>query len=153
MIQRIQTIYLLFATVLISLMHFFPIVKILTVSNAIVVFRSHGFFAESMAEGLLPSVPFFILISVVMLLYVAAIFLFRNRNLQARICRLNILLLIGSLGLMTYYILQMYKKMAGVEYSFQIAVLFPLISIVLTWLAIRGIVKDEALVRSVDKIR
>ncbi len=153
MIQRIQTIYLLFATVLISLMHFFPLAKILGGSNAIIVFRSYGFFSESITSELLPSFPFFILISVVIILYILAIFLYGNRNLQARICRLNILLLIGSVGMLTYYIIHMYRAMAGVEYSFQITIIFPLISIVFTWLAIRGIVKDEALVRSVDKIR
>jgi hypothetical protein len=153
MIQRIQTIYLLFVVILISLMHVLPIAKILTEANEMIVFRSYSFFTGSSSEGLLPSLPFFFLLSIVLLLYVIAIFLFRNRNLQARICRLNILLLIGSLGLMAYYIVLVYKRMTGVEYTFQIAVLFPLIGIVLTWLAVRAIVKDEALVRSVDKIR
>jgi hypothetical protein len=153
MIQRIQTIYLFLSAILVFLMHLLPIVKILALSNTIIVFRSYGFYSENMNEGLLPSFPFFILISIIIIFYILAIFLYRNRNLQARICRLNILLLIGSVGMLTYYIIHMYRTMAGVEYSFQITILFPLISIVLTWLAIRGIIKDEVLVRSVDKIR
>ena len=153
MIQRIQTVYLILATVLISLMHFLPMVKILAGTNAIVVFRSNGFFNENTTERLLPALPFFLLISVVIILYLTAIFLFRNRNLQARICRLNILLLVGSMGLMTYYIIHVYKLVDADSMTTKILLLFPLIAIVLTWLAIRGIVKDEALVRSVDKIR
>ena len=153
MIQRIQTVYLILATVLISLMHFLPMVKILAGTNAIVVFRSNGFFNENTTERLLPALPFFLLISIVIILYLTAIFFFRNRNLQARICRLNILLLVGSMGLMTYYIIHVYKLVDADSMTTKIPVLFPLIAIVLTWLAIRGIVKDEALVRSVDKIR
>jgi hypothetical protein len=37
--------------------------------------------------------------------------------------------------------------------SFNIAVVFPLIAIILDYLAIRNIGKDEALVRSIDRIR
>jgi len=153
MIQRIQTVYLLLAAILIALVHFLPIAKFLTDSNSIIVFRSSGFFNEQTAVGVLPALPLFILITVVLLLYLVAIFLFRNRNLQARICRLNILLQIGSIGLMIFYFIHTYKQMACVGFTSKIAIFFPLISIILTWLAIRGIVKDEALVRSVDKIR
>ena len=54
---------------------------------------------------------------------------------------------------MTYYIIHVYKLVDADSMTTKILLLFPLIAIVLTWLAIRGIVKDEALVRSVDKIR
>jgi TctA family transporter len=128
-------------------------VKILAGTGTIVVFRSNGFFNENTAERLLPALPFFLLISVIILLYLLAIFLFRNRSLQARICRLNILLLSGSVGLLAYYIIHVYKLVDADSMTAKITVLFPVITIVLTWLAIRGIVKDEALVRSVDKIR
>lgn len=153
MIQRIQTIYLLFATILISLMHLFPIANILSGSGEIIVFRSFGFFSETGSESLLPSLPFLLLISIIILLYLIAIFLYRNRNLQARICRLNILLLVGLLGLMAFYIIHVYRQMDATGMTTKISAIFPLIAVVLTWLALRGIIKDEILVRSAEKIR
>lgn len=153
MIQRIQTIYLFLSLLLISLMHLFPVAKLIAGSGDAIVFRSFGFFYELSSEVLMPSLPVILLLGVITLLYLIAIFLFRNRNLQARICRLNILLLIGSLGLMAYYILHVYRQMDALGLTIKITALFPLITIVLTWLAIRGIIKDERLVRSVDKVR
>ena len=153
MIQRIQTVYLLLSAVLISLMHLLPIAKIYPGANAVIEFRSFGFYYENTSESLIPSVPVLLLFCVVGVLYLVAVFLYRNRNLQARICRLNILLLIGSIGLMAYYIIHVHKQTDAGGMTAKIAAIFPLIVIVLTWLAIRGILKDEALVRSVDKIR
>ena len=153
MIQRIQTIYLFLSALLISLMHVFPVAKLHTGPGGEIIFRSFGFFNELSPGVLIPSLPVLLLLGVVALLYLIAIFLFRNRNLQARVCRLNFLLLIGSLGLMAYYVLHVYRQVEAVGLTIKIAALFPLITIVLTWLAVRGIIKDENLVRSVDKIR
>lgn len=153
MLQRIQTVYLILATILISLMHLFPIAGILSEPGDIIVFRSFGFYYESSAESLMPALPCMLLISIIILLYIVAIFLYKNRILQSRICWLNILLLIGSLGLMAYYIIHVYRLTGATGMTTKITAIFPLIAIVLTWLAIRGILKDEVLVRSVDKIR
>jgi len=41
----------------------------------------------------------------------------------------------------------------GATASFKIAVAFPLVAIILDYLAIRSIGKDEALIRSLNRIR
>jgi len=153
MIQRIQTIYLLIAAILIFLMHFLPVAKIPDEAGEIIVFRSYGFFSESNAERIMPAWPFFILVCVVFILFLTAIFLFKKRNIQARVCRLNMILIVGLVGLATFYLLYVHKEAGGYGISVRITVLFPFISIILTWLALRGIIRDELLVRSVDKIR
>ena len=70
-----------------------------------------------------------------------------------RICVYNMLLQIGLLGLMYYYMSVIFRKMNAVEYSYRLAVILPVISIILTYLAYRGIRKDDILIRSMDKIR
>jgi hypothetical protein len=60
--------------------------------------------------------------------------------------------MIGYLGLNYYYIQSFTNQLNGVV-SYKITVVFPFVSAVLTYLAIRAIGKDEALIRSMDRIR
>ncbi len=64
----------------------------------------------------------------------------------------NIVLMIGYLGLNYYYIQNFSKQLSGVV-SYEITAIFPFVAAVLTYLAIRAIGKDEALIRSMDRIR
>lgn len=60
--------------------------------------------------------------------------------------------MLGYIGLNYYYIKSFANQLNSVI-SYQIIVVFPLISAILTYLAIRAIGKDEALIRSLDRIR
>jgi hypothetical protein len=46
-----------------------------------------------------------------------------------------------------------YFSFSGAQISFKTGVVLPLVAIILDYLAIRGIKKDEALIRSIDRIR
>jgi len=69
-----------------------------------------------------------------------------------RINLINIILMIGYLGLNYYYIQSFTNQLNGVV-SYKITVIFPVVAAILTYLAIRAIGKDEALIRSMDRIR
>jgi len=58
--------------------------------------------------------------------------------------------LIGLLGIFFYYTSFSYN---GAAISYKTGFIFPLIVIVIDWLAVRAIGKDEALIRSIDRIR
>jgi hypothetical protein len=60
--------------------------------------------------------------------------------------------MIALTAVISLYIWQ-YKNTLGGEYSLKVFSSFPLVSAVLVYLAIRGIVKDENLVKSIDRIR
>ncbi len=90
------------------------------------------------------------LIGIVLLLHVVAIFLFKRRILQIRLLVLAILLSIGLFGMFYFFT---YYSFDNAEVSFKLPVVFPIISMILDYLAIRSIGKDEALVRSLDRIR
>ena len=64
----------------------------------------------------------------------------------------NMLLLIG-LGLLSWFYLTNFAKMADGPIHYKFTIIFPAIAIILTFLAYKAIKKDEKLVRSVDRIR
>ena len=81
----------------------------------------------------------------------ATIFLFRNRILQIRMAIFNSVLLVG------YYLafLAFFFVLKNEENSFQVhwALCFPLIAIILNYLSIRAIGRDEAMVHAADRLR
>jgi hypothetical protein len=84
------------------------------------------------------------------------LFLFKKRLLQIRLCAVNIVLLLGTLIFIAIYYYLGSRFFAEFSYEvrgFKIAAIFPLLSLVLTYLAARAIFKDEMLVRSLDRIR
>ena len=76
---------------------------------------------------------------------------FRNRPRQAKLCVVNMLLLIVWYALAAFSTLHVGYR----DYSFHadLAICFPLIAIILYWMARRGVLADEKLVRAADRIR
>lgn len=76
---------------------------------------------------------------------------FRNRPRQAKLCVVNMLLLIVWYALAAFYTLHVGYR----DYSFHadLAICFPLIAIILYWMARRGVLADERLVKAADRIR
>ena len=151
MIQRIQTVYLLFASVILGLLLFLPLAYMV---DAEANNFSYLFYGITDAQGkiVMLDYPLAILLVAMPLLNLIAIFLFKKRILQMRICIFNILLMLGSLALIWYYSYQA-ENTLFVDTFFSYTVVFPLVSAILTFLAFRGIRKDEILVRSADRIR
>ena len=96
-----------------------------------------------------------ILLVLATLLPFVVIFLFKNRQLQIRLCAAEIVLLVGSLVVMgIYYYLsaRLFESVNGLG-SLKLGMIMPLIAIVFVALATRAIFRDEVLVRSLDRIR
>ena len=75
----------------------------------------------------------------------------RNRPRQAKLCVVNMLLLIVWYALAAFYTLHVGYR----DYTFHadLAICFPLIAIILYWMARRGVLADEKLVKAADRIR
>jgi hypothetical protein len=80
------------------------------------------------------------------------IFLYKNRILQARLNIFTVMLCLGYYGVLALYI-WLAKMSLGVEWHILPWASFPLVCLVLTMMATRRILKDEALVRAADRIR
>lgn len=97
-----------------------------------------------------------IVVALAAVLPLVSIFLYKNRMLQIRLCAVEIVLLIGSLVFMGIYYYLSNRLFAQMEFhtqGFRIAIVFPIVSLILVYFAIRAIFRDELLVKSLDRIR
>jgi hypothetical protein len=152
MIQRIQTLFLLGAVIFLALMLFLPLAEILAGGGITYTGMSRGLRIDS-GEFAVSTWPVFILVLVTAVLLFITIFLYRNRKLQIRFCVYAIVLGFGQIGLMYYFWVLIFRQLVVEDFSIRSPVVFPVVAIILTYLAFRGIRKDEILIRSIDKIR
>ena len=131
---------------------FFPYAELLAPDGQIYTYNFNGLFDQGNNSVYFLAIPPVILLSIIVLISFMSIFLFKKRILQIRVNAINIMLMLGYIGLNYYYIKSFANQLNSVI-SYQIIVVFPLISAILTYLGIRAIGKDEALIRSLDRIR
>lgn len=81
-----------------------------------------------------------------------AIFLYRRRALQMRVCTLCIILLLGWYAVMVAFAFILGDGLVG-EFRPQIWAAIPAANAILLYLAFRAILHDEMLVRSLDRLR
>jgi Domain of unknown function (DUF4293) len=153
MIQRIQTLYLLAALGLIILVFFLPVSEFISGNNQLITFKAIGFYDERTGNLIIATIPVIIIVSVIIFLYIISIFLFKKRMIQMRLCVFNIILLVGLIGLYCYHLVFFIKTDYGTDFKIGISFILPVLSIILTYLALRGIRKDEYLVKLADRIR
>lgn len=153
MIQRIQTIYLLLALAFAVSMFFAP--QITFVAETLYVLNFKGINAVDAAEGSksISTVALTILLALTPIVSLTTIFLYKKRLLQLRLCGANIGLLIGTTALIYYFGTVGTKELPASDLSYHLSTIFPIVGAILNFLALRAIAKDEALVRSMDRIR
>ncbi|MCL1821919.1 MAG: DUF4293 domain-containing protein [Prolixibacteraceae bacterium] len=147
MIQRIQTFFLVLSTALLALLFRLPLAEI-SANGVIYVFDIMG--VHNAGTTVFSGLPLVIFLSLVVLLHIFVIFSFKKRIRQIRILTFTIILLAGLCGLFFYFA---YAALDDSVVSFKVPVVFPVVAIILDYLAVRSIGRDEALVRSVDRLR
>lgn len=84
------------------------------------------------------------------------IFLYRNRTLQARLLGAEFALLVGGSGLFAWYVLSTYRNVVAAmseNFFFSFFPLLLVVAMLANWFAIRGVLRDEIMVRAADRIR
>lgn len=153
MIQRIQSLYLLLAIIALSLMFVFPVAQIHISAGETYDFFIYGISSKNMDAKLISMNWTSIAIIVTLILNaIICILSYKFRLIQVRLCILNIFMMLGSIFLLWYNISSQ-AKTADADIHYLIPMIIPVICVVLTFLAIRAIGKDEALVKSMDRIR
>ena len=151
MIQRIQSLYLLIVAILTFLVAKFPLMELVTGDGTICNVNVLGVYAGNNLEY---SVWVLLALSIInILIATGTILLFKKRILQIRLSVFNILLIIGFYILLGVYYWVIREKFSAEVINFKWTVMLPAINIVLSYLAIRAIGKDEAMVRAVDRLR
>jgi hypothetical protein len=155
MIQRIQSLYLLLTTLLSGLFLKGSFLKFIDNEGSRIIVNFTGIYKVTgnkgfdLIEKLLPLSIIFILIPVISGL---AIFLYKNRKLQLKITLILIIISIVLIAISIYYGISLINSF-HTTFVPGITMFVPFLILVLTILAHRGIKKDEALVKSYDRIR
>jgi vacuolar-type H+-ATPase subunit I/STV1 len=155
MIQRVQSIWLFLAVVTLICLFFLPLLTKTVDGNSYGVYTS-GIHTENEATDVSVSGVEFAVIPITLsigaiLLSFGAIFFYKNRRLQKNIILAAILFII-ALAASCFYIGQ---DLPGgtIGTSVTIGTFLPLLATVFCLLAIRGIRKDEQLLKSADRLR
>lgn len=156
MIQRIQTIFLALVVIISIISSFLPIMGL---SGAAGDFIMNHYKTISIADAsiITKNMGVGVLQGIVLLVAIATILLFKNRSLQVKLSKLNILLItLEIVAIVMYSDLAKSTISTNVEevvISLKLGAFIPVLSLILTYLAIRFIKKDDALVRSADRLR
>ena len=152
MIQRIQSLYLLAVVALMTTAIFTPLAYFVAGAEEYLLYA----FSLKGGEASYPTIYMGVIVALAAIVPLVTIFCFKNRKLQIRLCAVELVLLVGSVIFMAIYYYLGSRMFSQLEFSmqgFRIAIIFPVVSLILDYLALRAIFHDEMLVRSLDRIR
>ncbi len=157
MIQRIQSVFLAFVFLLGMVLFVSPVLSFTSYKNTYVMTAYHTI---NLANNTVVSKNIGIgaMQGLVVLLALVSMFLYKKRQLQIKLCKLNILLVAIQIAAIVLYIDVVKETISptspndvliGIKYG----VTFPTLSFIFLYLSIRFIKKDEDLVLSADRLR
>ncbi len=149
MIQRIQSLFLLVVVILCVVLMYVPVYELV---NEVAPLTPPGQEIVNTRFTIFNSAILAIINGAVGVLALISIFMFKNRSLQIRAINLALLLTCGLIGLLFFSADSMSTTLqAKVHYLY--GTYIPVILAVFLFAAIRYIKRDEALVRSADRLR
>ena len=150
MIQRIQSLFLLGVVILSIVLMYVPVYEL--VNENVPLTPPDGTEVANTTFTIFNSAILAIINGAVCALALVSIFLYKNRNLQGRAINLALLLTCGLIGLLFFSADSMSTTLqAKVHYLY--GTYIPVILAIFLFAAIRYIKRDEALVRSADRLR
>ena len=156
MIQRIQTVFLLLVIVVQIVLFFTPLaifISDLSYYKLYLTEMKNMIPDSNMDMSRMIAMPLTIMNSVIIILTGITIFKFKNRVLQMRLNRFNILLVIILVVGILFGYPQWMLDQAGSVVTYDFGAYLPLVSIVFLFLANIFTQKDEKLIRSADRLR
>ena len=156
MIQRIQSVFMAVASISAVLLFFFPIAwyygEVHTL--AFFIYRVREYVPGAVhVTGFSFLLPLVLLNGVLIVLPIAAIFRYKNLKLQYSLMRLNMFLSIVMVAAILLFYTARIGKIIQEDPSYEFGAFMPLLAMVFSFLAMRGIRSDLRLLRSADRIR
>ncbi|MBR2476122.1 MAG: DUF4293 domain-containing protein [Bacteroidaceae bacterium] len=148
MIQRIQTIYLFIASVLMAITNFLPLLKFSVSEQETILFKTFG-----IGCGAITTYPIAIIAILSAILLFISIFMYKNRIKQIKIASISLFLSIMFYAVFAIYLWYTKDLIEYTYTSVSFGLILPAISVILNILAVKAIKADERLVRSADRIR
>ena len=155
MLQRIQSIYLLLASLALFALFLFPLVHNIYIGGKPVTLMVTGVYQD--VNGQSTHTEFFagltIATAIIGIIPLIIIFLFKNRKQQIALSYSALLVIVGY----SFWLSQATKKVMGSiqidTHNWGIGLFLSSLSMLLVLLAIRAIKSDEKLVKSADRLR
>jgi hypothetical protein len=155
MIQRIQSLYLSLTTLLSFLFLRGANLNFMNNSGSEIKVTFTGIFRNSTGQGLElieKLLPFSVLIILIPVLSFITIFLFKNRKIQLWFAS-SLIILISGFIIVSFYYSWHIKTEYGAEIVPGFKMVLPVLILIFAILALRGIKKDEQLIKSYDRLR
>ena len=152
MIQRIQTIYLALAALLLGLTFAFPFATY-ALSQGDVIFNAYGVTENTMEINTF--FPYYITIALSMGLALFSILQYKKRKLQITVGRLVYILLSVTIAFVfiDFYSLKGQFEIDSASVSCGVSMFLPVAALPIMFMANRNIRKDEDLIKSLDRLR
>ena len=155
MLQRIQSVWLFLSSVSLFALFLFPYIQVLNADGSGKAVKISGIY-ENIGGQVVQTAPFTLLtiITVIIaLIPMVTIFFYRNRKRQIAMCYLAIVLILGY----SFWLVQVAKDTVGETSlaleNYGLGVILPSLGILFIILALRGIRRDEKLIKSADRLR
>ncbi|MDR1814835.1 MAG: DUF4293 domain-containing protein [Tannerella sp.] len=154
MIQRIQTVYLLIVAALFAAIVFLPLASLQS-GDYLYNFDVTGLNSAVTQELVYPTWSLLALACIVCVFSFTIIFMYKKRVTQIRLCVYNALLIIGFCLLFGFYLWRFSNSpdLPDLSISIRLWVAFPIIALIINYLALRNIGADEAMIRSLERLR
>ena len=155
MLQRIQTLYSGIAIITYILLLFFPIAVYQEDVHIYKLYASGMKYADpETIINFWATFPMLFVLCILIVLPFISIFSYKKRKLQLLFVNTSILLTIALIAMIfIFYSDYFFRDIVKVRPEYQFGAFIPLISLVFLVLAFRAIRKDEALVKSADRLR
>lgn len=156
MLQRIQTVFLLFIIIFGVVFTFFPMIEFQT-EEATYVMNAYKTTIANSGDEISKNMGVGVMQGLIILLSIIIILLFKNRGLQIKLAKLNLLFIALQIAAIAMYLEPTKLAIGVVEvdilvyYNWTLAI--PIVSLILNYLAIRFIKKDDDLIRSANRLR
>lgn len=155
MLQRIQSIYLLLATLALAALFIFPLLHNVYVNGIPETIKITGVYQDvnGQQQNIQPFIAISVAAGLVSLLPLVIIFLYKNRSLQTTLCYITMLVTIGF----SFWVSQTAKSAIGdavvVMSNYGVGIILLSASILFVVLAQKAIQRDDKLVKSADRLR
>lgn len=158
MIQRIQTVFLLIALTGSILLFFFPLAGIYgeTSTYLFYIYKFKNMVpGEASVFNNMAVVPLAVINAGLAVLTAVSIFMYKNRMLQIRLVRFALFLDVIMIALIFFIYAGIIERTLNVtpDYMSEAGIYFPLAALIFLLLASRYIMRDERMVRSIERLR
>ena len=152
MIQRKQSIFLLLAVILSVVCLCIPI-GTFDVGGLSTVTEYNLWLVDGQGQHQFSCWPLFAILLPSSALGLYTLFLYHNRRFQARMCTFNMFLVIGWYIVYAVFSNVLGSPASGTTFQIEFGGALPAFALVFYFLAYKGIMADEKLVRAADRIR